>query len=468
MELIERAVQARKYEEAVYGELRDHPINLDELFEAFVKTVRYHYVGFSDKERYFTPAEYHTYVFSHYRYQSLTYEMLVRSLHQFLGDLHDRRLRLYADDWIDYRNLAARYRVRASGEVLHVTEAEPQTGLVPGDRILKIQGLTPPAVRKLTRNNCFYSRTPERELWGGYLRMAKKLLVEHENGEQEIISIEPEGITEQSRLHEQAVTNYFRMTGDGKTAYMELRHLDTEQLGRLVFDHAQEIAGAEKLILDLRRCGGGEEGAGWELFPYLVDREYALSELMADEGSYVLCTKENCLLRLKQLENARNLMIRNRDFPSSENLTPDPEQLHLLDREIAFFRDNFGKGLVYSPAPPVEEEWIVPAEEAPESIVLLTDTFCEREGEQFAAMCKRCGRKVTVIGRPTMGTLDYYDNIDLQVHDHMVLSYPIRMTKAAHDGSGISEKGLPVDCYIPWTPEEIHTDVLLEKAMQVQ
>ena len=65
-----------------------------------------------------------------------------------------------------------------------------------------------------------------------------------------------------------------------------------------------------------------------------------------------------------------------------------------------------------------------------------------------------------------MGTLDYYDNIDLQVHKHMILSYPIRMTKAAYEGRGISEKGLPVDLYIPWTPEELERDVLLEEALK--
>jgi hypothetical protein len=63
-----------------------------------------------------------------------------------------------------------------------------------------------------------------------------------------------------------------------------------------------------------------------------------------------------------------------------------------------------------------------------------------------------------------MGTLDYYDCIQLEINDHMTLSYPIRMTKAAHDGAGISEKGLPVDEYLPWSPEEIKTDLFLERA----
>ena len=107
----------------------------------------------------------------------------------------------------------------------------------------------------------------------------------------------------------------------------------------------------------------------------------------------------------------------------------------------------------------------MPAENGPEQVILITDTFCENEGEQFVAMARRCGAKVKVIGRPTMGTLDYFDNIYLPINAQMGLSYPIRMTKAAFDGEGISEKGLPVDEYIAWTPDEITEDVLLQRAL---
>lgn len=107
----------------------------------------------------------------------------------------------------------------------------------------------------------------------------------------------------------------------------------------------------------------------------------------------------------------------------------------------------------------------MPAASAPGKIVVLTDTFCEDEGESFVALCKNCGSKVTVIGRPTMGTLDFFDPITVAVHEKMTLSYPIRMTHAAHEGRGISEKGLGVDEYIPWSPEEIKHDVLLARAL---
>jgi hypothetical protein len=165
MELTNRVIRAREEEEKLYEELHENPVDLDEVFQTFVNTVHYNYVGFEQKRLYFTPAEYHTYVYSRYRFNSLTMEMLVRSLHQFIGDMHDRHLTFHCEDWVDYKNLAMKYRVRAYEDRLYVTEADPETGLTPGDQILEVQHMTPDRVRKYTRNNCFYSRIPEREGW---------------------------------------------------------------------------------------------------------------------------------------------------------------------------------------------------------------------------------------------------------------------------------------------------------------
>ncbi len=475
MELTERVRKAREYEEALYGELRDDPIDLDALFDAVVKTVHFNYVGYEQKKEYFNPAEYHTYVFSHYRYRSLTVEMLVRSLHQFVGDMHDRNLTFHCDDWIDYRNVALKYRVRAARDVLYVTQADPQTGLTPGDRILEIQGLTPDRVRRLTRNNCFFSRLPERELWGGYLRMAGSLTVEHADGSRETLRMKQFPLAEETASLEELYPISFSLyqgtqlikssdaddskdmkletEGSPTTSYIRMERMDAAAVTELCSRYENELADADKLILDLRRCIGGEEGAGWDLFPLLLDHEASLSDLIADEGSYVLCTRNNCDARLSLLRSLR------------ETVTA-PDQALILEEQIRFYEENYGKGMVFARPDPIEDEKLLPASKAPAKVLILLDTFCEKEGEQFAAMCKRCGSKVRIIGRPSMGTLDYFDQIRLEVHDHMTLSYPIRMTKAAYEGRGISEKGIPTDVYIPWTPEEIRRDVLLELALE--
>lgn len=444
MELTERVERERLAREAVYAEMQKHPVDLDGLYNALVNTIHYDYVGFEDKRKYYMPNESRTYVFSNYRYGTLTMEILARSIHQLVGDLHDRHLKFHCEDWIDYRNLGLPYRVRGARDCLYVTSALTDTGLVPGDKILEVQSMPPERIRAYMRHAAFYSGDPERELWGGYLRMARSLTVEHADGRRGRVELPPCPPFEEDHPIE------FQMLDD-RTAYLRLERMDREAMNALLARHGGDIAKSRKLILDLRRNVGGDEDACDGLLPYLVDKERTMDELLGDEGCWCLFTENNCNRRYDVLSAFRSALT-------------DPEEMALIDQEIALYKDNFGKGLVYLPPEPVEGA-VVPAPAAPERVVVLTDTFCEDEGEAFLAQCRRCGSKVTVIGRPTMGTLDYFDPITIAVHEKMTLSYPIRMTHAAHEGRGISEKGLPVDEYIPWTPDEIGRDLLLERAM---
>lgn len=444
MELTERVERERLAKEAIYAEMKENPIDLDALYNAMVKTIHYDYVGFEDKRKYYMPNESRTYVFTNYRYGTLTVEMLARSLHQFVGDLHDRHLKFHCEDWIDYRNLGIPYRVRAAEDCLYVTSARPDAGLVPGDKILEVQSMPPERIRAYMRKVAFNSSVPERELWGGYLRMARSLTVEHADGSRERVETPPCPPFEESYPIE------FQMLDD-RTAYLKLERMDREAMDALLAKCGGDIAGSKKLILDLRRNVGGDSDACDGLLPYLVDRERSMEELLDDEGCWCLFTENNCDRRYGVLSAFRNTLTA-------------PEEIALIEKEMALYKDNFGKGLVYLPPERVEGT-VTPAQTGPEKVVVLTDTFCEDEGEAFVSMCQRCGDKITVIGRPTMGTRDYFDPITIAVHEKMTLSYPIRMTHAAHEGRGISEKGLRVDKYIPWTPNEISRDIFLEQAM---
>ena len=104
MELTERVERAHWAKEAIYAEMKKNPLDLDALYDAMTKTIHYDYAGFEQKRKYYMPNESRTYVFSHYRYGTLTMEMLARSLHQFVGDLHDRHLRFHCEDWIDFQD----------------------------------------------------------------------------------------------------------------------------------------------------------------------------------------------------------------------------------------------------------------------------------------------------------------------------------------------------------------------------
>lgn len=476
MILTERVKESREKKNLLYSDLQENPMNLDDIFQMMVDSLHYNYPYYEQKRKYYTPAEYKTYIFSHYRYNTLTFEMLVRSLHQLTGDMHDRNLTLHCDDWVDYRNHSMKYRVRAYGDYLYVTSAAPETRLVPGDKIVEIHRMTPERIRVYTRENCFYSREKERELWGGYLRMAEHLLVEHADGSRERMNIPL------FPAEEETYPISFEQWSDG-TAYLKFECMDRERISACISEHKDAIARAKTLVIDLTRNAGGEEGAGWELFPYLIDEPTMLSKLIADEGSYMYYTRRNTEIRYHQLEAMlEQLTCENADDATEPkvvdvqvaetktaeseisnkipaiNMTEDTkiaEEIAWVKREMQLCLQFYGKGFIYRLPEQADDEMLLPADQAPEKIILLTDTFCEKEGEQLAAMIQRCGRKVTTIGRPTMGTLDTFDTITIAMNEHMSLTYPIRLTKAAYEGKGISEKGLPVDRYISWTPAEI-------------
>lgn len=447
MEFIDRVARMEAEHDALYAELQENPFRLDDLFKTVAKTLRHDYVGFEQKYHYYDAATYNTYLYTNYRYGMLTVNMMVRSMNQFTADMHDRNLKFSCDDWIDFRNCAAKYRVRATEDCLYVTEAAPETGLVPGDKILEVQSMPPYRIRKLMHKRSFYSNVPERELWGGYLRMAESLKVERRDGTVETVKMPLYPAEEVS----------WEVSGrklDPETFYIKLETMDYDAIEALLAEHGGEMAASKKLILDLRRNVGGDEYAGTLLFPWLVDQTRTYRELLKDEGCYVNFTELNCERRYDTLEACK------------ESLT-DPEELALIEAEQKFYQEHYGHGMEYVAPEPGEDETYEPMTEAPERVILLTDTFCEHEGEQFVAMAQRCGSKVTTIGRPTMGTLDYFDPIHMVLNEHMSLSYPIRMTKAAYEGRGISEKGLPVDEYIPWTPAEIGEDLILKRAMEI-
>ena len=143
----------------------------------------------------------------------------------------------------------------------------------------------------------------------------------------------------------------------------------------------------------------------------------------------------------------------------------DPEVRQMAQQLTAYYRDQSGKGWVDE-----VEELPVPAEtpilrRGPEKVMVLTDTWCEQEAERFVQLAKRQGRAV-LLGRPTMGTLDYTNPV-MAEYDEFRFTYPISRTAASLEGNGVDERGLQPDILVPFAPEECTADLLLQKALQL-
>lgn len=99
-------------------------------------------------------------------------------------------------------------------------------------------------------------------------------------------------------------------------------------------------------------------------------------------------------------------------------------------------------------------------------MIILSDYYCGSSGDQFVEVCKN-SKKVTVIGRATMGVTDY-SNLAIQTWNNQIeLWYPTSRVSKIDNGMGLTGVGVLPDIYIPWTPEHIFEDMDLKKALSL-
>lgn len=133
------------------------------------------------------------------------------------------------------------------------------------------------------------------------------------------------------------------------------------------------------------------------------------------------------------------------------------ETLKVINDMENELKKNYGKGFVK--AEPFEEKSIT-GSASPEKVYIITDGNCGSSGDSFVEIMS-LSPKVTVVGRPTMGILDY-SNLILKEYDDYIFRYPTSRLLAIDKGKHMMKHGIPVDVYIPWSPEHLKKDVDLE------
>jgi len=96
-------------------------------------------------------------------------------------------------------------------------------------------------------------------------------------------------------------------------------------------------------------------------------------------------------------------------------------------------------------------------------VIVLTDTWTRDGAETLALAAKRAG--AIVIGRPTLGTVDFCGDVSYALDDRFALTWPTAMTRSAANGNGVMHRGVAPDVTIHWTPEECERDILWDTAM---
>ena len=174
-----------------------------------------------------------------------------------------------------------------------------------------------------------------------------------------------------------------------------------------------------------------------DLLP-LVCREDTPLRALLDTEYYVNYTPLNCGLRAAGLA----------DTEGSEEYRQE-------------LREKSGRGFL----PETDEDDTVIPGRAEGPVVVLIDTWTRNGAEMLALAAKRAG--ALLVGRPTLGTIDYGGDVSLALDERYTLTWPTLITKVAREGNGSMGRGVAPDVYVPWTPEECRRDLLMDRAIQI-
>ena len=417
----------------------------DEIFRDMVATIVNDYAGFDEKQLWHDPLHFSMACKELEEKGQMNDLVFFRMMNEYLVTMQDRNLQFRMKDSVDYQAGTNGFDVRAFGGKLFVTRVDQETRVKPGDQIAVLGAALPEVFKKQMQKNCLASDVEERELWGPVLKMADRCMIKRADGTVKNITLKKYPMKKKlPRLGGHLI---------GKdTLYLDLPHfVDEEAVEKLIAAKEKSLGRCRKLILDLRHNVGGSETAFLPLLDYIFPEEVLVRDLYEEKGLYTKYTENNCRRKKEMFEQY---------LPQADGATKA-----LVEELMAELDEKSGRGFIWEKDQELaEDETVVGGRCVAEKIIILSDTYCEYAGETFIQLCKKSPR-VTVIGRPTMGNVDYCNPISVLYNDKFIFTYPISKVKATFEGKGISGKGVAVDQYIPWTPVECNLDVILNRAI---
>ncbi|MCC8101916.1 MAG: hypothetical protein LIP11_06525 [Clostridiales bacterium] len=432
--------------------------NYHKMMMTVLDTIKQDYAGFQEKEEINDTKYPMNMLIYAYQKKMVNEIMFLRIVSEYLASLGDPNLKFSMINHGNYKNNTVGFRARRYGDDLYVTEVGRDDRLKLGDKITKLDKYTPGEHRTKIPKNFMVGNTPEREQWGCFLKMFPSFEVEHADGTTENLKFRHFIIEKPKRKMEFESLNE-------KTFYICIEEFaqNTADLEKAMEEHASELTSCENLIIDLRKNEAGTEPGFVPLLPMIFDSEEELGALLEKEAIYTNYSEKNCEHTTKKIESMR---VR---YEKANN----EEAVALADQLIGEFKEKSGKGFLKDVP---EDDILAEYHEIHEGkeglynqirkVILITDTWCRDAGEVFVKICS-ASDKVTVVGRPTMGTIDYTNYVNASIDKTFILSYPMSKRQNVVDGHPYNETGLPVDVYIPWTPQECTEDLLRQKALEL-
>lgn len=385
------------------------------LFDEIVTIMQTDYAGYLDKKGWDSPQKYRRQI---ERTPELTDRQFYQLVVEYLSAFKDYHVSLRHPT---YDGVSVGFSVRRGSDGLVVVKAAQEDRLVIGDRLETIDGQTISEIEK-SKRLYLMDEVPERQNWNAVLKFAKTIEVKS------LVSNELTTLVLKDYPKEDYQPCYtYRKIGH-EVGLLTLTDFNDEAAIQALLKQHQFTA-LKKLIIDIRENYGGSDSTYFPLLDLLFSRKGQSSELFPkSEYYYINYTKRNCDDRLKLYGDILQ------DDPEDHT----KEMIAMMKQET---EENYGVGM--KKLLNDDLAFTINGQANPVKVVILTDNYCASSGESFVKQIKK-SEKVSVVGRNTMGCLDYSNLNMVQLGD-----YTLRY-ETSKDGA--------VDHYLPWTSEMLAED----------
>lgn len=410
-------------------------MNYVTLFKEIIDIMSTDYSGCQTKKHLSQPQVYMDKIITLDAESKLNREVFKEIVNDYILDYRDDHVTLL-DTYESKVSSHIGFDIRRYNNSLFVTEVYKDCGLSAGDEIVLIDG---EAIDELSiqYKKQLKGQPHERQIWNTILSQHKKVSIKNDQGiiEKDIIIY--------SAIKHTASYKFKRLNED--TCYISFNDFrDYNQVIQMLEAHGEEILSTKDLIVDVRYCLGGSDS----VFEPLTDILFPLRTSLKDDAVVMTNMTE------------RNFKNRYRVLSEYSKKVPDDIT---VKEYIELLKMNRGKGFVNLHPDPGTMH--IKGSVFPKKIVVLTDCYTGSSGEGFTYFCT-LSDKITLMGRPTHGVIDYSNQAFEELGDGFVFKYSTSVTKQALEGKGFDYVGIQPDVYIPWTPEHILKDIDVEYALK--
>lgn len=411
-----------------------------ELFDTVVDVMHHHYAGFKDKKNWDNPALFREKLVDLEKNGKLNRLAFKEMVDDYLSDFKDKHVAFLFTGGEERKSIG--FITRRYKEKLYVVDVDQENQLKRGMAIVALDNI-PILELRATHSRLLAVSNPVREDWGKLLMQSTCCTAEDIEGNMFEFKLK-------QYPHQPSLSNYSCELIEGNIVLLKFNNFqDQLKMDELLKNNEALLNAHEHLIIDVRSNSGGSDHVFNDLLNYFFPEN---SKLNLDH------------LRQEQYLSARNIsnMIDSlEDYAKGVN---NPLLYKIIDiYKNTEASDKFVE-LSMSDEEDIEEV-VIAGNRKPKKTVVLIDRYCGSAGDNFAIVASQSDY-VTLIGRNTMGVIDYA-NVCVENYEELnfQLLYPISRAKRIDQGYCIDNIGFPPDISIEWTPENLNHDVDLERAI---